>query len=56
MRFKKLKWEEMTIEEKVSNLKNRIWKFFQKYPEIKEIKDERIYTYEYTKLPEMQGY
>ena len=23
---------------------------------IKEIKDERIYTYEYTKLPEMQGY
>ncbi len=37
MRFKKLKWEEMTIEEKVSNLKNRIWKFFQKYPHIKEI-------------------
>jgi|TARA_Y100001970_G_C14116481_1_gene793862 hypothetical protein len=56
MRFQKLKWEEMTIEEKVSNLKNRIWKFFQKYPHIKEIKDERIYTYEYTKLPEMQGY
>ena len=34
----------MTIEEKVNNLKNRIWKFFQKYPHIKEIKDERIYT------------
>ena len=42
MRFQKLKWEEMTIEEKVSNLKNRIWKFFQKYPHIKEIKEERV--------------
>ena len=39
----------MTIEEKVSNLKNRIWKFFQKYPHIKEIKDENI-PCEYTKL------
>ena len=37
MRFKKLKWEEMTIEEKVSNLKNRIWKFFKDYPEIKNL-------------------
>ena len=39
MRFKKLKWEEMTIEEKVSNLKNRIWKFFKDYPEIKNLKE-----------------
>ena len=43
MRFEKLKWEEMTIEEKVSNLKNRIWKFFQKYPHIKEIKDVKMH-------------
>ena len=56
MRFKKLKWEEMTIEEKVSNLKNRIWKFFKDYPEIKNLKDERIFKNEYRELPEMQGY
>ena len=56
MRFKKLKWEEMTIEEKVSNIKNRIWKFFKDYPEIKNLKDERIFKNEYRQLPEMQGY
>ena len=56
MRFKKLKWEEMTIEEKVSNLKNRIWKFFKDYPEIKNLKDEWIFKNEYRELPEMQGY
>ena len=49
-------WTNMTIEEKVSNLKNRIWKFFKNYPEIEQLKDNRIYKYEYTKLPEMQGY
>ena len=56
MRFKKLKWEEMTIEEKVSNLKNRIWKFFKDYPEIKNLKDERIFKNKYRELPEMHGY
>ena len=56
MRFKKLKWEEMTIEEKVSNIKNRIWKFFKDYPEIKNLKDERIFKNKYRELPEMQGY
>ena len=49
-------WTNMTIEEKVSNLKNRIWKFFKDYPEIKNIKDERIFKNEYRQLPEMQGY
>ena len=43
MRFQKLKWEEMTIEEKVSNLKNRIWKFFQNIHILKKSK-----TKEYT--------
>ena len=49
-------WTNMTIEEKVSNLKNRIWKFFKDYPEIKNLKDERIFKNEYRELPEMQGY
>ena len=29
---------------------------FQDYPEIKNLKDERIFKNEYRELPEMQGY